>query len=123
MEDTLVALNTGYWRMRDGTLIERAKGKAFVIHPQWRGKLEQITNLIEDIRRRFQQMFGLNEMLFRLQVPHQLRHRDIDMLMEDFRHDRNLGDWMDKQRQEAIKIMNSLLEEIGMQPLRGLREH
>lgn len=123
MEDTLVALNTGYWRMRDGTLIERAKGKAFVVNPQWRENLEQITNLIEDIRRHFHQMFGLNEMLFHLRGPHRFHHREIEELMEGFRHDRDLGNWMDKQRQEAINIMNSLLEEVGMQPLRGLREH
>jgi hypothetical protein len=123
MEDTLVALNTGYWRMRDGTLIERAKGKSFVVNPQWREKLEQITNLIEDIRQRFHNMFGLNEMLFHHRGPHRFHNREIEELMEGFRYDRDLGNWMDKQRQEAINIMNSLLEVVGMQPLRGLREH
>lgn len=122
MEDTLVALNTGYWRTRDGTLIERAKGKACIVNPQWREQLEKITNLIEDIRRRFHQIFGLNDMLFRPR-PHRLHDRELEEFMEGFRHNRDLGNWMDKQRQEAIEIMNSLLGELGMQPLRGLREH
>jgi hypothetical protein len=39
-----------------------------------------------------------------------------------FRHDRDLGDWMDAQRQEAIEIMNSMLQEIGHNPLRGINE-
>lgn len=123
MEDTLIALNTGYWRTRDGVLIERAKGKACVVNPDWRDRLEKITNLIEDIQRRFRELFGLNEMLFHFHGPRHLHRREFDELMEGFRYDRDLGSWMDKQRQEAIDIMNSLLEEVGMQPLRGLREH
>lgn len=122
MEDTLVALNTGYWRTRDGTLIERGKGKACIVNAEWREKLEKITRSIEDIRRRFHEAFGLNEMLFRFRGAH--RHpREFDELMEGFRNDRGLGNWMDGQRQKAIDVLNSILEEVGMQPLRGLREH
>lgn len=120
MEDTLIALNTGYWRTRDGTLIERAKGKACIINPHWREKIEKIADIIEDIRRRFHQIFGLKEMLVRIQGSHRYH---IEEFLRGFRHDHDLGGLMDKQRQEAIEIMNSLLEEIGMQPLRGLREH
>jgi len=123
MEDTLVALNTGYWRTRDGTLIRRAEGKARVINPQWRQKLERITSLIEEVRRRFSDQFGLNEMLFRLHGPRHVHHPEMEAFMEGFRADRELGAWMDANRQEAIDIMNSLLDEVGMQPLRGLREY
>ena len=123
MEDTIVALNTGYWRTRDGTLIQRAEGKACIVNPQWRVKLEQIACLIEEVRRRFSELFGLNEMLFHLRGPRQIHHREMEAFMEGFRSDRDLGNWMDEKRQEAIDIMNSLLDEVGMQPLRGLREH
>jgi hypothetical protein len=123
MEDTLIALDTGYWRTRDGMLIERARGKACIINPEWRDKAERIANIIEDIRRRFHELFGLNEMLIHLHGPRRHHRGNIDEFMEGFRHDRDLGNWMDKQRQEAIDIMNSLLQQLGMQPLRGLREH
>lgn len=96
--------------MRDGTLIERAKGKACIVNPQWREKLEKITTLIEDIRRRFHQKFGLNEMLFHLRGPRRSHHYRFDEYVED---DRGLGNWMDKQRQDAIDIMNSLLSVSG----------
>jgi len=122
MEDTLIALNTGYWRTRDGTLIERSKGKACIINRDWRAKIERITEIIENIRKRFHELFGLNEMLFHLRGPRGMYHRGLEDFMEGFRHDPDLGGWMDKKRQEAIEIMNSLLEENGMQPLRGLRE-
>lgn len=123
MEDTLIALNTGYWRLRDGTVIERARGKALIVNPQWREEIEHITKLIEGIRRRFHEVLGLNEMMY-----HQY-HRggrfhmgEIETLMAGRRHDNDLGAWMDMQRQEAINIMNSVLNEAGLQPLRGLRE-
>lgn len=35
MEDTLLALNTGYWRTRDDALIDRGKGKAHLVSPEW----------------------------------------------------------------------------------------
>ena len=120
MEDTLIALNTGYWRMRDGTLIERGRGKSTLVNPQWRQKLDEITQIVESIRIRFQQAFGLQEMLFRF--PH-TRDAEIIDLMEGFRQDRSLGSWMDENRQNAIKIINLLLNEIGLQPLRGIDEY
>jgi hypothetical protein len=120
MEDTLVAFNTGYWRMRDGTLVERAKGKACIVNANWREKIEKITVIIEDIRRRFHQAFGLNEMLFHIR-GHRFSNRDLDEFMDGFRHDRGLGNWMDMKRQEAINLMNSLLAELGLQPLQGFR--
>ena len=114
MEDTLLALNTGYWRTRDGTLIERSKGNVHLVSPAWHSKVEQIVEAIEEIRRRFHQAAGLNRMLY-----------EYDTRSDPygcFREDRELGDWMDRQRQKSIEIMNSMLREIDHQPLRGLRE-
>ena len=74
------------------------------------------------MRRRFADLFGLNEMLFHLRGPRHLHHPDLELFMEGFRGDSELGAWMDQKRQEAINIMNSLLDDVGMQPLRGLRE-
>lgn len=117
MEDTLTALNTGYWRMTDGTLIERAEGKVHVVNPEWRQKLDQIAGMIESIRDRFHKAFGLNQMLMEYDRP----RFNFDMEMDaHFRRDRDLGQWIDKQRQEIIAIMNSMLKEIGQQPLRKI---
>jgi len=100
MEDTVIALNTGYWRMRDGTLIERARGKVHLTHAAWRDKVDAISSIVEEIRRRFHGELGLDAML--MHAP-----------LGRFRTDRAVGSWMDKKRQEAIEIMNSMLEEIG----------
>jgi hypothetical protein len=119
MEDTLLALNTGYWRTRDGAIIDRAKGKSYVVHAEWRDKLDKITQLVEEIREKFHEAVGFNEMLYRLRhrAPHRMMH-EMEMEMEArFRYNRPVGEWMDEKRNEAIELLNSILEEIGHQPL------
>ena len=122
MEDTLVAFNTGYWRTRDGTLIERAKGKVHMVHLPWRDNVERIVEMIEEIRTRFQEAVGFNRMLYDLRSGFPDEFEFERRYARSIRSDRDLGDWMDTQRQEAIKIMNSMLLEIGHQPLRGINE-
>ncbi len=118
MEDTLLALNTGYWRAREGALIDRAKGKVHLVSPEWRSKLDQIASLIEEVRGRFREELGLNEMLMRSYLPGPGLHR----FMEDrFRLDHDLGTWMDEKRSEAVAAMNTLLEEVGHVPLKVIR--
>jgi hypothetical protein len=115
MEDTLIALNTGYWRMRDGTLIDRAKGKICLVNPYWRNEIDQIVNLIEEIRKEFNNAMGLDERLY------QYDYRNREMRLERcFRHNSSLGNMFDQKRQRAIEIMNSILKEIGQQPLSGI---
>ncbi len=125
MEDTLIALNTGYWRMRDGTLIERRKGKACVVNSKWRENLERIVTIVEEIRQRFRKATGFNRMLDDLQRPGWRHRRDpfeYEMMLDrTFRGDSELGRWMDEKRQEAIEIMNSMLRELGHQELQGIQ--
>jgi hypothetical protein len=124
MEDTLTALNTGFWRTREGTLIERAKGKSCVVNPGWRAKLDEVASTIEAIRARFCDALGLNRMLYEMSRFGSARHMaELEDRMAGFRGDQDLGTWMDGQRQHVIDTMNSILTEAGMQPLRGLHEH
>jgi hypothetical protein len=94
------------------------------VNPEWRRKLDDIVSIIEEIRTKFSNALGLNRMLndFR-HVGHLGRTADPEEMTRWFRSDRDLGQWMDDQRQRAINLMNVLLDEAGMQPLRGLHEH
>lgn len=122
MEDTLIALNTGYWRTRDGTLIERAKGKVHIVNPAWRERMDYITGIIEAVRQRFHEAVGFNRILYQIRKAH-FRDFDLEQYVEGrFRDDRELSEWMDFQRQEAIEIMNALLKEVGHQPLQGFQK-
>ena len=116
MQDTLLALNTGYWKTRDGTVLERSLGKACVVNPRWREQLDEITSIIEDIRRRFAESVGLNQMLLHLQG-----RRGFEPHAAALRGDRDLGDWMDEKRQQAIDAMNTILRDMQMRPLKNLR--
>ena len=121
-EDSLLAFNTGYWRTRDDVLIERSKGKVHIVHPPWREKIERIVEIVEKVRMRFREAVGFNRMLYDLHRGFPDDYEFERRIDRRFRRDRDLGDWMDTQRQEAIEIMNSILEEIGHQPLRGIKE-
>jgi hypothetical protein len=119
MEDTLVALNTGFWRLRDGTLLGRAKGKSSVVNGEWREKLAQIVSAIEQVRARFHEAVGFNRMLYEMHGP---RWGDFEMEFGPrFRGDQVLSAWMDERRNHAIELMNSILSEIGHPPLEGIR--
>lgn len=119
MEDTLVALNTGYWRLRDGTLVARAKGKASIVSKLWRDRLDQIVSAIEEIRRRFHESVGFNRMPYQM---HGSRWADFEgEFGPSFRGNRSLGGWMDERRNQTIELMNSILNEIGHPPLAGIQ--
>jgi hypothetical protein len=107
MEDTLIAFDTGYWRTRDAALIGQAQGKVYIIYPPWREKVEHIVGIVESIRWRFNRDVKLH--------PRMLTRRR-------FRPSRSLCHWMNGRRQEVIDIMNSMLQEIGHPPLRGIND-
>jgi hypothetical protein len=116
MQDTLLALNTGYWKTRDGTVLERSLGKSCVVNPRWREELDKIGAIIEEIRRRFADSVGFNRMCLQLRGrPSRDPHDEV------LRGDRDLGRWMDEERQQAIDILNGILRDLQMQPLAKLR--
>lgn len=124
MEDTLLALNTGHWRTRDGVVIDRAKGKSYIVHPAWREKLDEVARCIEKVREEFHRAVGFDEMLYRLRYhrPNRITH-EMEMMMERrFRDDLPFGSGMNEKRDEAIKILNTILEEIGHPPLKTMEE-
>lgn len=45
IEDTIVALNTGVLRLRDGTAIKQVQGKSFIQNIIWREKFEAMRRL------------------------------------------------------------------------------
>jgi hypothetical protein len=116
MQDTLLALNTGYWKTRDGTVLERSLGKSSVVNPRWREELDKIAAIIEEIRKRFAESVGLNRMILHLRGRPGFDPQDSAL-----RGDRHLGRWMDEKRQQAIDTMNAVLRDIRMQPLANLR--
>ena len=52
IEDTIVALNTGVLRTRDGIALKQAQGKSAIQNPIWREKFEVISDMLASLRRR-----------------------------------------------------------------------
>jgi hypothetical protein len=111
LEDTLLAINTGFWKTRSGELIEKNKGKAYVANPAWKAKLDEITALIVDMRDEFRKAAGLETMFFhRFGMMSEAEvHEYID---NTFRENQVLAQIMDTKRRKAVEIINSILEEI-----------
>ena len=52
IEDTIIALNTGVLRTRDGSILKKADGKSSVVNIEWREKLNTICDMLVALRKR-----------------------------------------------------------------------
>lgn len=105
IEDTIIALNTGVLRTRDGDIIKQAEGKAFVQNPEWREKLYNVVDILTAIRSRL-------KIAERDHVYSYYRNNGHDG-MYCF-NDRELEEWFNSSREEILKIIASICEEIGV---------
>lgn len=112
IEDTIIALNTGVLRTRDGSILKKANGKSSIVNPEWREKLDMICDMLVAIRRQLRKakaedaysMYGEGEIMYCF-------------------HDRNLAMWFDSMREDILKIFSSICEEIGIQGLHFPEKH
>ena len=109
IEDTIIALNTGVLRTRNGDIIKQAEGKAFVQNLEWREKLYNVVDILTAIRRR-------------LKVAE--RDHVYSFYCDNGKegmycfNDRELEEWFNSSREEILKIMSSICREIGIHELR-----
>ena len=107
IEDTLVALNTGVLRTRDGTILKQAEGKSAVQNPSWREKLDTIADMLNSIRRRLK--IAKAEKVYTKYGSGQ----DVFYCFSD----RELGEWFNLTREEILKILSSICREAGLREL------
>lgn len=111
LEDTTLALNTGYWRTRDGAVIQRAAGKSQILNPEWRCKLDEAVAAIDGARRVLRQALGLQEMLMSASRGF---HRGLFDEYDSFLRDsRGPGSQIDRLRQVAIDRLNEVILAAG----------
>ena len=111
IEDTIIALNTGVLRTRDGSILKRAEGKSVIVNPEWREKFDTIYDILVALRKRLRiakkegaySTYGEGEVMYCF-------------------NDRNLEEWFDFTREEILKILSSMCEEIGIHGLRFPRD-
>lgn len=114
MEDTILALNTGHWRTRDGDVIERGKGKSHLVNPHWRSVTDEVVKLITEARTELRQALALNQMIL---TSSRFDRSRYDENADAFRSDGLLVQRIDELRQRALDEFNIALAEAGLNHL------
>lgn len=107
IEDTLIALNTGVLKSRDGTIIKTAEGKSAIQNISWRKKLDKIAYLLSLIQRK----------LKKAQKEHAYVKCGSDSTIFYCFYDHDLGDWFNQTRREILEILSSICREAGLKEL------
>jgi hypothetical protein len=107
IEDTLIALNTGVMRTRDGEKLKQAEGKSAIQNPIWRKKLDTIADMLNDIRRRLKVA----------EAEHTYTKYGSGQDVFYCFSDRELGEWFNLTREEILKILSSICREAGLREL------
>ena len=108
IEDTIIALNTGILRTRDGAIIKQSEGESAVNNPMWRNKLNNIGNMLISIRRRLK--IAEEENVF---TKSDNNNYEVFYCF----HDRELEKWFNLTREEILKILSSICKEAGIREL------
>lgn len=112
IEDTIIALNTGILRTRNGSILKQSIGKSAIQNPIWREKLNTITDMLTSIRRRLK--IAETEGAY---TKYSYEKSDVCYLF----HDRELGEWFNATREEILKILSSICQEVGIHELKFAR--
>ncbi|MBO4767527.1 MAG: HNH endonuclease [Lachnospiraceae bacterium] len=112
IEDTIIALNTGILRTRDGVIIKQSEGKSTINNPMWRQKLDNIGDMLASIRRRLK--IAEEESAF-------TKTNSSDNEVFYFFRDRELGEWFNITREEILKVLSSVCREAGIRELHFMR--
>ena len=107
IEDTLIALNTGVLRTRDGSILKQSEGKSAIQNLLYREKLDTIADMLSSIRRRLKiaeaeegyRKYGTGE--------------DVFYCFSDS----ELGEWFNLTREEILKILSSICQEVGLREI------
>ncbi len=90
IEDTIIALNTGVLRTRDGNVLKKAEGKTFLRNQEWRDKLDAVVDVLTAMRRR----------LKIAEADHSYSHHDDGQGGFYYFNDRRLAEWFNFSREK-----------------------
>lgn len=105
IEDTIIALNTGTLRSRDGTILNNSKGKAFIENDELRGQIDVIINLLRALRERYSLAVKSGDI--------HLGGGSARKQYYCFR-DRELSSWFDATRSEILLIFGKVCSKVGI---------
>jgi len=109
IEDTITALNTGCLRSRDGGVLARSKGKAYLQDSELRNQMDVIGDLLRAIRSRYDDA-----------RKHGLIHESGNFYCI---HDPEVAEWMDETRAQVLAIFGEVCRKVGVRPPSFPRPH
>lgn len=115
LEDTALAMNTGYWRTRDGAIIRSAEGKSRIANRDWRARLDAAVAEIDQARQALRHALALDAMFIEQGQP--FTRDSFEQSDDRLRSNHELGSEIDRLRQEVLDNLNAVLADIGDEPL------
>ena len=109
IEDTIIAINTGVLRTRDGTILKTEEGKTSLMNFSWRNRLDAIVDMLIAVRRRL-----------KIAQEEGAYHRST---MSYCFNDYEVGRWFDNTRVEILKLFSSICKEAGIPQLSSIRKY
>lgn len=105
IEDTITAINTGCLRSRDGGVLMRSKGKAFLERADWRQRMDLIVDLLRAIRSRYDDARKTGA----IYISDGYRGGDDFYIIRD----RDVAEWMDQTRTQVLEVFGEICREAG----------
>jgi len=99
IEDTITAINTGCLRARDGGILTRSKGKAFLEQADWRQRMDLIVDLLRAIRSRYDDARKTGAIYVSDSSD---GHSFYDI------RDPAVADWIDQTRSQVLEIFGEI---------------
>lgn len=99
--DTMIAFNTGTLRDRNNNFLRRAGGKSLINNTEWRLKLNEIVNILEDMSRRLKQAKKCKTFWQRSDGFYYFSDMKLELML-------------DNSRRDIIKIMTTICKEAGL---------
>jgi hypothetical protein len=109
MEDTIIALNTGCLRDRNGSIVFQYYGKSYLSNYEWREKMDKIVDLLRAIRSRYQLAIQLGQ----IHIGSEYEGKQFYCF-----HDHRLAIWFDETRADILYLFSSICKEVGIHNLK-----
>lgn len=103
LEDTIIALNTGTLRDRNGTVLRQSKGKSYIENTKWRDQISLMVDLLRTMRGRYN--LAVKQGDIRLQSRNKNYYDIVN---------RELYEWFDKSRQQLLELFGRVCIESGV---------
>ena len=114
IEDTIVGINTGSIRTRDGTTVMQTRGKVFLKDQRLRERMDVIVDLLRWIRFRYADGVKRKAITF-----HGASGGESFYCI----HEHELAHWMDSARTQVLQLFSEACHTVGIQPPSLRRGH